>query len=193
MAGGSVGGNEALVDELVDSIACNAYAVVKDDVHVCDTLRPECVDDDTFDDYCKESDGVDDHADEAADDEVTMLPKVKNAWPFRHEEYLLGLLEDTYHEFSVHELVRIRNVVALLPSRFHVDLEGIRDALLYNPMLADFADAYVAPNLQTRKEDGTLSKNRVGNSARHGRIALAVCIALDRIIASRRVDDAFSC
>lgn len=112
--------------------------------------------------------------------------KPKSDWLLLHEGELILKLQDIGHVFSVDELCRLSNVVFSMPSRCYKNLEGIRDALLYHPKLADFQKAFKMPCMRTRAPDGSVGVNRVRTASRHGRLAKAICQALGVVIKSRR-------
>jgi len=157
---------EASVDSLVDSLATHA-------------LKSEQADDaeseeDLFVDLI------------ATARNASSAGKPKGDWLLLHEGELILKLQDVEHAFSVDELTRLGHVVLSMPSRCYKDLEGIRDALVHHPKLADFQEVYKAPCMRTRKPDGSIGANRVRTASRHGRLAQAICQALGQVIDSRR-------
>jgi len=117
-------------------------------------------------------------------EEAASMPSYKSDWLLLHEGLLLALMQDTEHIFTPLELCRIRKIVASIPSRCHKNLEEIKDCIIYNPMLHNVAMAFVMPSMRTRRTDGSVGNNRVGTSSRHGRLAQAICNALDIVLNS---------
>lgn len=114
--------------------------------------------------------------------------KPKSDWLLLHEGELILKLQDVNHAFSVDELIRLRNVVSSMPSRCYKNLEGIKEALLFHPKLVEFQEAFQMPCMRTLLPDGSVGLNRVSTASRHGRLAKAICLALDVVINSRRAD-----
>jgi len=119
---------------------------------------------------------------------ASKVGKPKSDWLLLHEGELILKLQDVNHAFSVEELIRLRNVVSSVPSRCYKNLESIKEALLYHPKLIDFQEAFQMPCMRTRMPDGSVGANRVSTASRHGRLAEAICLALDVAINSRKAD-----
>lgn len=119
---------------------------------------------------------------------ASSVGKPKSDWLLLHESDLILKLQDVCHVFSIDELERLRNVVSSVPSRCYKDLESIREAMLFHPKLVDFQETFKMPCMRTRKPDGSVGVNRVSTASRHGRLAKAICLALEIVINSRKAD-----
>jgi len=121
-------------------------------------------------------------------EEAASLAGYKSDWLLLHEGHLLSLMLDTEHIFTPMELSRIRKVVASIPSRCHKNLEEIKDCIIYNPMLHEVNMALEMPCMKTRRADGSVGNNRVSTVSRHGRLARAICAALDKVLSHMTTD-----